>query len=51
MQEYGRKEAELVSLRKSLEVLNEKMLQFQEYKKAKKEYQLLSDKEKEIVDS
>lgn len=50
MQEYGRKEVEIVSLNKSLEVLNDKILQFQEYKKAKKQYEQLSEKEKELVD-
>jgi len=35
MQVYGQKEVEVLKLNRALDLINEKTLQFQEYKKAK----------------
>ena len=50
MQEYGKQEAEIIGLNKSLEALNLRVQQFHEYKKAKDQYNQLSEQEKALVD-
>ena len=48
MQDFGMKEREIGKLKESLLVLNDKILKFQEYKKAKNQFQELSEKEKDM---